>query len=118
MKRYSLLAFACGAGMLAFAATPARAQMDPAPPMVVKQTPPKAVWMKATVIHADSNSIVVSEQGNERMIHTFTYTPEVHEQMRAIIDQGGYQYGDKVKIRYMPGETVALRIRGNPSPAL
>ena len=118
MKKFSLLALACGAGMLALAATPARAQMDPAAPIVVKQTPPKAVWLKATVIHADSNSIVVSEQGNERMIHTFTYTPEVHEQMQAIIEQGGYQYGDKVKIRYMPGKTVALRIHGEPSPAL
>lgn len=118
MKKFSLLAFACSAGILALAASPARAQMDQTSPIVVKQTTPKPVWLKATVIHADSNSIVVSEQGNERMIHTFTYTPEVHDKMQAIIDQGGYQFGDKVKIRYMPGQTVALRIHGKPSPPL
>ena len=118
MKKFSIFAFACAAGVLALAAAPVRAQMDPAAPIVVKETPPRAVWMKAQVIHADSNSIVVSERGNERMIHTFTYTPEVHDKMQAIIDQGGYQTGDNVKIRYMPGETVALAIHGKPSPPL
>jgi len=118
MKRFSIFAIACAIGVLALAAAPARAQIDTSAPIVVKQTPPRAVWMRAQVIHADSNSIVVSELGNERMIHTFTYTPEVHDKMQAIIDQGGYQNGDKVKIRFMPGETVALAIRGKPSPPL
>jgi hypothetical protein len=116
MKKFNIFAFACAAGVLAFGAAPARAQMDSGAPIVVNQPAPKAVWLKAEVIHADSVSIVVRERANERMIHTFTYTPEVREQMQAIIDQGGgFQYGDKVKIRYMPGETVALAIHGKPS---
>lgn len=116
MKRFSIFAFTCAAMVLALAASPARAQMDPAAPIVVNQPAPKPVWLKAEVIHADSVTIVVRERGNERMIHTFTYTPEVRDLMQAFIDQGnGFQYGDKVKIRYIPGETVALAIHGKPS---
>lgn len=118
MKRSSILAFFAAAAALAFTAAPARAQMDASAPIVVRQTPPKAVWMKAEVIHADSVTIVVRERGNERMIHTFTYTPEVRDAMQVVIDQGGFQNGDKVKIRYMPGETVALAIHGRPARPL
>ena len=32
-----------------------------------------------------------------------------------ISDNGGYKYGDKVKIRYQQGQTVALKIHGRPS---
>lgn len=75
-------------------------------------------WMHAEFLHADNNSMVVSEQGNERMIHTFTYNNKVKAQMQKIIDAGGYQYGDKIKIKYTPGTTVALKIHGKPSKPL
>jgi hypothetical protein len=35
--------------------------------------------------------------------------------MQALLDKGGYQYGDKVNILYQSGGTVALRIHGKPS---
>ena len=38
--------------------------------------------------------------------------------MQKLMDQGGYQYGDKVRILYQQGQTVALRVRGKPSKAL
>jgi hypothetical protein len=38
--------------------------------------------------------------------------------MQAMLDKGGFQYGDKVSILYMPGQTVALRIVGKPSKPL
>jgi hypothetical protein len=62
--------------------------------------------------------MVVREQGNGMMIHTFTYTPQVQAQMQRILDAGGYQYGDKIKVLYQQGQTVALRVRGKPSKAL
>lgn len=83
--------------------------------MVVKETPPKHVWLKAEVIHADANSIVVREQADSRRIHTFTYSPNIKDAMQQLADQGGYQNGDIVKILYEPGQTVALKIRGKPS---
>ncbi len=84
----------------------------------VNPNPPKShsgTWMKAEILHADNNSMVVSEQGNERVIHTFTYSPRVKAKMEQIIASGGYQYGDKIKIQYTPGTTVALKIHGKPS---
>jgi len=105
---------------LIFAAAPAFGQVTmsattSATPMVVKQTTPKAVWLKAEVVHADRQSMVVREQGNELALHTFTYSPNVHNKMEQIADAGGYQNGDKVKILYVQGQTVALRIKGKPS---
>ncbi len=103
---------------LATAAVPAPAQVTTSAPMVVKQSTPKAVWLKATVIHADSNSIMVREQASERSLHTFTYDAKIKNKMQAIEDNGGYQNGDKVKILYLPGQTVALKIHGKPSKPL
>lgn len=120
---------AIGASVLiatvAMAAGPISAQTSAtkvsAPIVVHNITPPQpkkarsGTWMDAEILHADSNSMVVSEQGNERMIHTFTYAPAVKGKMQAIINSGGYQYGDKIKIKYTPGTTIALKIHGKPS---
>lgn len=78
----------------------------------------KGDWLKAEVIHFDSNSIIVREDTNEKVIHTFTYAPELKGKMQQISDRGGYQYGDKVKILYQPGQTVALKVLGKPSKPL
>jgi hypothetical protein len=119
------------AAMLAMSSTPARAQAAEvakiAVPIVVKiinavaekgSKPKDSNWLKAEVVHADSNSIIVREQQNEMAIHTFNFSPEMRDRMQAILDQGGFQYGDKISILYMPGQTVALRIHGKPSKPL
>jgi hypothetical protein len=67
------------------------------------------------VVHADANTMVVREQGNELALHTFTYAENLQGPMRQISEAGGYQNGDKVKILYKQGQTVALRIKGRPS---
>jgi hypothetical protein len=76
---------------------------------------PSGDWMKADVIHFDSHSIIVREADNERMIHTFTYVSALQPKMETLMDKGGYQYGDQVKILHQPGQTVALEIHGKPS---
>lgn len=78
----------------------------------------KGYWLKAEVIHFDSNSMIVREQANDRAIHTFTYAPELKDRMQQIVDRGGYQYGDKVKILYQQDPTVALKVLGKPSKPL
>ena len=122
MKNYKIAAeiAALMALALIFAVAPARAQVTmsattSATPMTVKQTAPKNVWLKAEVVHADRHSMVVREQGNELALHTFTYSANLQDAMGQIADAGGYQYGDKVKILYKQGDTVALRIKGKPS---
>jgi hypothetical protein len=82
---------------------------------VVGKPKPKGEWLKAKVIHADSNSIIVCEQANERMCHTFSFAAPLKDKMAEIANKGGYQYGDNVKIRHMTGETEALEIKGKPS---
>jgi hypothetical protein len=100
---------------LAMNALPAAAQSSTTAPMAVKQVAPKAVWMKAEVIHSDRNSIMVREQAAERSIHTFTYDDKIRDKMQQIADNGGYQNGDKIRILYLPGQTVAMKIHGKPS---
>ncbi len=78
-------------------------------------------WLRAEVVHFDSNSIVVREQGNDMAIHTLTYTAELQSKMQALAGRGGYQYGDRVKILLQStqtGELVALKIHGKPSKPL
>ena len=125
--RNSLLAISFLAAA-AMPAMPAQAQVEAAAaaasvvaPIVVRTLkPPKkpdtsGTWMKGQVIHADAFEMVVAEQDNERFIHTFTYADNLKDRMQQIVDKGGYQYGDKVKILYAPGQTVALKVHGKPS---
>jgi hypothetical protein len=128
MKKHNAIAVLLIGAALALCAGPAQSQgpataVEIAAPIVVRTLTPKkapktnssSAWMKAEILHADSNSMVVSEQGNERVIHTFTYTSQVQSKMQQVINNGGYQYGDKIKIKYLPGSTVALKIHGKPS---
>src|SRR5271170_1392610 len=85
-----------------------------AAPLLAGQ-PGAKIWLKAEVIRADYHAIVVREQGDTRKIHSFTYSPAVLAKMQKILAHGGYQYGDKVKILYQQGQTVALDIEGKPS---
>ncbi len=117
MKSYRIFAAAALAAM-AVAAAPARAQLSTSTPIVVKQDRPKPVWLKAEVVHADAHSMIVREQANSLAVHTFTYSPKIQGAMQQLTDQGGYQYGDKVKIFYQPGDTVALKVAGKPSKPL
>jgi hypothetical protein len=116
MKKPSILAvLLLPLALAAFSALPVQAQVDTNSPIVVKQSRPHPVWMAANVIRADGKAIVISERGNPRAVHTFTYSPKSVTKMTAILNAGGYQAGDKVNILYQPGDTVALDIHGKPS---
>lgn len=126
MKKSRIAAAAAGlvAGVI-LGAAPLRAQANLTAPIVVRGSgsqksteSTKGNWLKAEVIHADSHSIIVREQANGMMIHTFTFTPELQVKMQKMMDQGGYQYGDKIRILYQNGNTVALKVRGKPSKAI
>jgi hypothetical protein len=118
MKSYKSIA---AMSVLAFAGvvsvSSAAAQTAVSSPIVVQQIPTsqKPIWLKAEVIRFDSNSITVREAADERMIHTFTYAPTAQAAVQKALNTGGYQYGDKVKIRYKQGQTVALAIHGKAS---
>jgi hypothetical protein len=120
MKSYRILAALVVAAAFAAGGTAARAQSIDLPGIQINAKPKKPqqyVKFKGEVLHADSASIMVRNPDDTRFIHTFTYSPKVKEQMDKIIAKGGYQYGDRVVIRYQPGQgqDVAIAIKGKPS---
>ncbi len=60
-------------------------------------------------------SLQVRSVSDFREIHTFHYSPAIHDKMQAIFNAGGYQSGDNVVVWYRSGEDVALKIKGKPS---
>jgi hypothetical protein len=108
----------CAALAASFAACPgagAQSTVNTNSPIVVKERPVRAVWLKAEVVHADLHTIIVRERDNAMLIHTFTYSEKAQNKMNQIIENGGYQSGDNVKIRWMPGSSEAMDIKGRPS---
>lgn len=112
-KRFALFSTLALAGMISGGT--AAGQTAVSAPVAVQDTAPKPIWLKAEVIHFDSNLIIVRESADDRMVHSFTYAPSAQAQVQKALSVGGYQYGDKVKIRYMKGGTVALAIHGKGS---
>ena len=118
-NKIALLLLAAGAVWTA--AVPACAQITAAP--MVKAKPVHMAQAKPTrtrfeVLHMTSTAIQVRSLVNEREIHTFVYSDQIRDQMQKLLDQGGYQYGDKIEIRYQPSTEVALKIKGKPSKPL
>jgi hypothetical protein len=115
--------------------TPARAQtpatvapivVDTAVPIIVntvnavkaKSNPPGLGKFEGYVMHANVAQITVRAKGNDMSLETFTLSQAVATQMQAIVDKGGYQYGDKVTVFYDPTSKQALKIKGKPSKAI
>ena len=118
MTRSSIRALFLAALVVLAAAAAAHAQVDTSKPIVIKELKPKRVTFRGEVMHATPAEITVRSRENERVLKTFTYSPQVRDHMQRIIERGGYQYGDKVEIQHEAGGNVALRIKGKPSKPL
>jgi|GEM_PF-927231 len=114
MKKSSSFALAA-AFLLACAFFAPRATAQTSGPVMVKQITPKPVWLKAQVVHFDRNSMTVRVVGDTMRVLTFTYGDKAQAQVQKALEKGGYQYGDKIKIRYVPQTSVALAVRGKLS---
>jgi hypothetical protein len=124
--KHIIAALFCAAAVLAVGAPSARAQVVAEPartpistdtntPVVVKQKPAKAVWLRAEVIHSDRRTLIVREADNAMAIHTFTFSERAKDKIEQVQDEGGYQSGDHVKVLWIPGSSEALNIKGRPS---
>lgn len=110
-----MLAVAAG---LAFSSGRVAAQAVPLStdlPVSTKPAKVKPLKFDGQVIASNSATITVRSKENAMLTQTFTYTPEVRDQMIKILNKGGYQFGDKVTIHYTPGTTTAVKLQGKPS---
>ena len=111
MKSFSRFAIVCCLALAGAAFAPmASAQVSPV--VMARQTSQKPVWLKVEVMRFNQNSMTVRIPGQETRILTFTFAATAQPQVQKILDKGGYQYGDTVKVKYMPGQSVALAIHG------
>jgi hypothetical protein len=115
MKNKTGIALFAAALAAVIFAPAAPAQVTTTAPIVIKQPKPKLDKFKGRVLSATIASLIVQSIDNEKMVRTFQYSPEMHDKMLAIIDQGGYQSGDLVTVFTEPGSNVALKIKGKPS---
>src|SRR5262245_22221288 len=98
----------------------AAAAVDTAVPIIVKTIKPHKdphPKFEGTVVNATIAQITVRAKGNDMAIQTFPLSQDASTKMLAIIDKGGYQYGDKVTVFYDPDSKKALRVKGKPSKA-
>ena len=118
-KKFVLLRIAAFA--FCAVAISAHAQASNTPAITVKTAQSdssKPIKTRFEVLHMLANSIQVRSLVNGYEIHTFVYSDGIRDNMQKLFEQGGYQYGDKVEIWYLPGTDVALRIKGKPSKPL
>lgn len=83
----------------------------------VKPPKPKMDTFKGEVIRMNTVSIIVRDPTNSYIVRTFTFSPALAKKLHTLIDQGGYQSGDRVTIKYVKGSTVAQSIKGKATKA-
>jgi len=110
-----LLAIAASATFSAGRVVAQAQPLSTLPPTITKTKTEKPLKFDGQVIAANSATITVRSKENPMLTQTFSYDPEVRDQMIKILNKGGYQFGDKVVIHYKPGTTTAVKLQGKPS---
>ena len=108
----------------AFFCPPAAAQapivVDTAVPIIINAVKPKPkanglAKFEGFVTNANIAQITARAKNSELTIQTFPLSQEASAKMQQIVDQGGFQYGDKVTIYYNPTTMQAMKFKGKPS---
>jgi len=97
--------------------------VDTAAPIIVNAVKPKPkptglAKFEGYVMNANTAQITVRAKGNDLTIETFPLSQAASAKMQQLIDKGGYQYGDKVRLEYDPQSMQVVRFKGKPSKAL
>jgi hypothetical protein len=92
-------------------------------PIVVKTLTPKpkptgVQKFEGYFVNGNVAQVTLRAKGNDLGIQTFALNQTTSGKMQKIIDQGGYQYGDKVTVFYDATSLVAVKIKGKPSRPL
>lgn len=94
---------------------------DTAVPIIVNAVKPKPTGLskfEGFVMNANTAQITVRAKGNDLSIQTFTLSQEAATKMQAVVNKGGFQYGDKVTVLYDPASLKAVKVKGKPSRPL
>jgi hypothetical protein len=134
MKKFLSIAATAAFGMMLLGtlAVSRAAAQDPiltpvivseAAPIIIKAITPKPKPMgmqkfEGTIVNSNIAQVTVRAKGNDLGIQTFALNQTVAAKMQKIVDNGGYQYGDRVTVYYDPSSNVAVRIKGKPSRPL
>jgi hypothetical protein len=94
-----------------------------AAPIIVSAVKPKPkntglAKYQGYIMNATTSQITVKALGDDMAVKTFPLSEAVSAKMQTIIDNGGYQYGDKVKIEYDPSTLKVVKLKGKPSKSL
>lgn len=95
--------------------------LDTAVPILVNAVKPKPTGLskfEGYVMNANIAQITVRAKGNDMGIQTFALSPQASAKMQAIVDKGGYQYGDKITVLYDASNMQVIKLKGKPSKAL
>jgi len=134
MNRLFAVTMVCALGLalLATLGASGAAAQDPiltpvivneAAPIIIKALTPKpkpvgVQKFEGYIVNANTAQVTVRAKGNDMGIQTFALNPEVATRMQKIVDNGGYQYGDKITVYYDATSRVAVKIKGKPSRPL
>jgi hypothetical protein len=93
---------------------------DTAAPIIIAAVKPKPKQtgldkFEGFFMQANNAQITVRAKGNDMSIRTFPLSEAASAKMQQIIDKGGYQYGDKVTVYYVPATSQAIKFKGKPS---
>jgi hypothetical protein len=93
-----------------------------AAPIIVNAVKPKpkpgVQKFEGVFLHANIAQVTVKARGDDPTIQTFPLSQVAADKMQKIIDNGGYQYGDKITVYYDTQSHQALKIKGKPSRPL
>ena len=92
--------------------------LDTAVPIIVnavKKKPTGLATFEGYVIHANSAQVTVRSKANEMAVQSFPLGPDASAKMQLIVEKGGFQYGDKIKVYYDPSTMKATKFKGKPS---
>ncbi len=97
--------------------------VDEAAPIIINAVKPKPKFtglakFEGYVMHANTVQVTVKALGNDMSVQTFPLSEVASAKMQQIIDKGGYQYGDKIKLEYDPQSLRVVKFKGKPSKAL
>lgn len=97
--------------------------VDTAAPIIVNAIKPKPkatglAHFEGYVMNANIAQITLRARGNDLAIQTFPLSESASAKMQQIVEKGGYQYGDKVRIDYDPQSMKVVKFKGKPSKAL